>query len=142
MFDGINLEETDSVYKLKCIRSDVVVHLTEESIEAAAQLCPNVELISISNARMQDETLIKLTLFQNLRELCLTNNEYVNWTFNDDVAPILMCSGSRLRTLVLTQFNQVDVTCKYNRRNGHESIFFYIISSPLLAPILELLSLW
>ena len=63
---------------------------------------------------MVNENMSKFLHFKNLTQLRLTNNEDFYLDFYDGVLPILIESGAKLVSLLLSRFTKVDVTGRSN----------------------------
>ncbi|XP_075219128.1 uncharacterized protein LOC142323417 isoform X3 [Lycorma delicatula] len=96
-----------------CLRLNTILSsadvITDKTLEAAVNLCPDIITFSISNAQISNEHLYKLMVLDNLTSLSLTNFDNLTIDFETGVLPVLSACGEHIKNLILTNFTYVSV---------------------------------
>ncbi|CAL4074807.1 unnamed protein product [Meganyctiphanes norvegica] len=109
---GLSLQDIygGKTKKLKLLSlTSVHNYINPETLEIACALCPYATTISLSNACLDNDLLLKVMAFENLTHLRLTNSDNLTMDFHEGVLPILTIKGHQLLTLLLVKFTSIDV---------------------------------
>lgn len=104
--------ETHALLKIRSLYS-TTPRVRGDSIDAAAALCPNIEILSVMNAWMDNDTFYKFMQFERLKSLTIVNSEGMTIDFDEGVLPILQVIGMNLENLILNKFESVDIVSKF-----------------------------
>ncbi|KAG8227678.1 hypothetical protein J437_LFUL006989 [Ladona fulva] len=88
---------------------------SEQLTEVIANVCPQIESLSIDGTSLSSEDLYPFMEFQHLTSLSLTNYKSSrcykgSLDFEDGVLPLLTAVGPQLKNLILSKFTSVDIS--------------------------------
>ncbi|XP_035705612.1 uncharacterized protein LOC118434945 isoform X2 [Folsomia candida] len=119
-------EERNRPLKLRALYS-TTPSIRGESIDAAAVLCPNVEILSVMNCWMDNDAFYKFMQFEHLKTLTIFNSEGKTIDYGEGILPLLQIIGGTLENLILSKFAVVDIvslgrSCPHLRKIALSSI--------------------
>lgn len=69
----------------------------------------------MTNCWMDNDTFYKFMQFEHLKTLTIFNSEGKTIDYGDGILPLLQVVGPTLENLILSKFDEVDLSCKLKK---------------------------